>query len=209
MHEFRHRTDEHSSRQCALPRGRLCASCVSRLHRELGTLLEFYQESEQCLARTSSRLHERVSGSRSSTGIVLNDGTLALRSRVADVLAQWARLVVEERGGRLRRLREPRTDSLVRLLQEQLPWLAGHPAAADFDEEVADLLAAFGRLFNLGEVHRFPLGPCPQPGCDGSLHGVMSAGEGHAPGRVTCDTGHAVPPHQWMRVAVRLKGAAA
>lgn len=206
MHELRQVADNHSSRDCVLLQGRLCAMCADRLHQELRTLLEFYEESEQSLTPTPPRLSERVSGSRGSVGIVLDDGTVALRSRTGGVLGQWARLVVEEAGGRVPRLREPGMDSLVRFLQEHLSWLADHPAAADFDEEVAELLAAYGTLLDLGRVHTFPLGACPEQDCDGSLHGVMSAGGSGTPSRVSCDTGHILAPHQWLRVAVRLKG---
>lgn len=189
--------------------GRICAKCVGRLHRELRALLELYEESDQALTRATPHLRERVSGSRSTVGIVLDDGAVALRAHVADVLAQWARLVVDESRDRAPRPREPRADSLVRFLQQQLPWLADHPAVVDFDEEVAELLTAFGTLFGPGQVRRFPLGSCLEPGCDGALHGVMSAAGGRVPSHVTCDAGHALPPHQWMRVADRLKGEAA
>ncbi|MFI9616699.1 hypothetical protein ACIHCM_34330 [Streptomyces sp. NPDC052023] len=189
--------------------GRICARCVGRLHRELRALLELYEESDQALTRATPRLRERVSGSRSTVGIVLDDDAVALRTQVTDVLAQWARLVVDERRDRAPRPRGPRMDSLVRFLQQQLPWLALHPAAVDFDEEVAELLAGLGKLFGPGQVHRFPLGPCLEPGCDGTLHGVTSTGGGQVPSHVTCDAGHALPPHQWMRLADRLKGEAA
>lgn len=209
MHGLRPLPGNHGSRECTRLLGRLCALCVSRLDQELRSLRELYEESEQSLTRTAPRLRERVSGSRSSAGIVLDEDTVALRSRAADVLAQWARLVVEESRGRVPRPREPRLEALVRLLREQLGWLAGHPAAVDFAEEVAELLAAFGRLHDLGRVRTFPLGPCPQAGCDGVLQAVMSAGGGRVPSHVGCEAGHALPPHEWMRVAVRLEGEAA
>ncbi len=209
MYEVRQLADDHRSRDCVPLCGRICARCVGRLHRELRALLELYEESDQALTRTTPRLRERVSGSRSTVGIVLDDSAMALRAQVTDVLAQWARLVVDERRDRTPRPREPRMGSLVRFLQEQLPWLARHPAAIDFDEEVTELLAAFGKLFGPGQVRRFPLGSCPEPGCDGTLHGVISAGGGRVPSHVTCDAGHALPPHQWMRVADRLKGEVA
>ncbi|MFJ4472788.1 hypothetical protein ACIP2X_35605 [Streptomyces sp. NPDC089424] len=209
MHEVRQLADDHRSRECVPLCGRICAKCVDRLHRELRTLLELYEESDQALTRATPHLRERVSGSRSTVGIVLDDNAVALRAQVGDVLAQWARLVVDERRDRAPRLREPRPAGLVRFLRQQLPWLAGHPAAVDFDEEVAELLAALGKLFGPGQVRRFPLGSCLEPGCDGSLHGVMSQGGGRVPSHVTCDAGHALPPHLWMRVADRLKDEAA
>ncbi|MFB9467612.1 hypothetical protein [Streptomyces cinereospinus] len=209
MHEVRQLADDHRSRDCASLGGRICATCVGRLHRELRALRELYEESDQALTHTPPQLRERVSGSRSTVGIVLDDGAVALRAEVTDVLAQWARLVVDERPDRARRLREPRVDDLVRFLQQQVPWLAGHPAAVDFDEEVTELLTAFGKLFGPGRTRRFSLGSCLEPGCDGTLHGVMSSGGGRVPSHVTCDAGHALPPHQWMRVADRLEGEAA
>ncbi|MEW2636206.1 hypothetical protein AB0903_32330 [Streptomyces sp. NPDC048389] len=175
--------------------------------RELRTLLDLYKESEEALAPAAPVMRERVSGSRSAVGIVLDERAVALRARVAGVLALWARLVVDERGGTGPRAAEHGLGALVLFLRRQLPWLAGHPAGVDFDEELTELLAALGRLFGPGRVRRFPLGPCPRPGCAETMYGVMSAGADQAPGHVSCPAGHALPPRQWLLVAGRMREA--
>ncbi|MHC0432262.1 OvmZ protein [Streptomyces sp. O3] len=208
MNQLQRLTNDHRARDCARRCGRICAVCVDRMGGELRTLLDLYEESDQALAPAPPVLRERVSGSRGSVGIVLDEQAMALRGRVAGVLALWARLVVDERGGGSRP-KERGVDALVRFLRRQLPWLAGHPAGVDFDEELTELLTELGRLLGPGPTRGFPLGPCTRPGCAGTLRGVLSAGGDGVPSHVSCDSGHALPPRQWLLVASRMRQGAA
>ena len=138
---------------------------------------------------------------------MLDERALALRTRTAEVMALWARLVVDERTGI--RPADRGVGALVRFLRRQLSWLAGHPAGPDFDEELAELLGELRALLGPGPARRLALGPCTRPECGGTLYGVLPADGGdRVPNHVACDDGHALPPRQWLLVADRMREAA-
>ncbi|MET9778910.1 OvmZ protein [Streptomyces sp. NPDC006367] len=204
MDERERATEEHTSRDCARRCGRICTRCLDRSGRELRTLLALYKESDETLAAAPAKaLRQRVSGSRGSVGIVLDEQVVSLRSRVTETLGLWARLVLDERGGTALGATEHGLGGLVRFLGRQLPWFAGHPAGVEFTEEVSELLASLDELLGPGPVNSFPLGPCPRPECEGALFGVRPGDRDRAPGHVSCDAGHPVPPRQWLLLAGR------
>ncbi|MFD4510429.1 OvmZ protein [Streptomyces sp. NPDC058457] len=207
MEEPERLTDDHVGRDCGRRCGRICVRCLDRMDGGLRTLLDLYRESDQALVPGAPVLRERVSGSRATVGIVLDERALALRTRASEVMALWARLVVDERTGA--RPAGRGVDALVGFLRGQLPWFAGHPAGADLDEELTELLTDFRHLLGPGPVRRFGLGPCTRPECAGTLYGVLPADGGdRVPDQVTCDAGHALPPRQWLLVASRIREAA-
>ncbi|WP_217549262.1 OvmZ protein [Streptomyces sp. GbtcB6] len=209
MEKLQRLSDGHRSRDCGRLCGRICARCVDRIDGGLRALVDLYRESEQELVPGGPVLRERVSGSRATVGIVLDERALTLRARAVEVMALWARLVVDERAGVRPGSAERGVAALVRFLRRQLPWLAGHPAGADFDEEVAELLGEFHGLLGPGPARRLELGPCTRPECAGTLFGVLPADDGdRVPSHVSCDGGHAVPPRQWLLVAGRNREAA-
>ncbi|MEU2114651.1 OvmZ protein [Streptomyces sp. NPDC016459] len=190
----------HTGRDCATLCGRICPMCVERLRGELLTLLGLYRESDHALTPGPARMRERVSGTR-SMGTVLDERTVEMRTEAADVLASWARLVVEERGGK--GLRGCDIESLVAFLRDEVEWIAGHPAAVSFDEEVRRLLQRLGALFGPAPVRGMPLGACVEPECTGTLLAVVrgAGGSSAALNQVSCDAGHTLPPRQWLMVA--------
>jgi hypothetical protein len=167
--------------------------CVERLRGELLALLGLYRESDHVLTPGPARMRERVSGSR-SVGMALDERTVEMRTEAADVLASWARLVVEERG--VKGLRGCDVGSLVSFLRDEAEWIAGHPAAVSFDEEVRQLLQRLGALFGPAPVRGLALGACVEPECTGTLLVVVRGAGGSAatPGHVSCDAGHMLPP---------------
>ncbi|MFG2680443.1 OvmZ protein [Streptomyces sp. NPDC048392] len=211
MDEHERTTEDHTSRDCARRCGRICTGCLDRTGRELRTLLALYKESDETLAAVpGTALRQRVSGSRGTVGIVLDERVVSLRSQVTETLRQWARLVLDERGGAAPEATGHGLGRLVRFLRQQLTWFADHPAGVDFTEEITELLTALGELFGPGPVRRFPLGPCPRHACGGTLFGVVPTDRDRVPSHVSCDTGHPVPPRQWLLLADRTeKGWAA
>jgi hypothetical protein len=203
MHKHPELSAGHIGRDCAALCGRICRMCVERLRGELLTLLGLYRESDHALTPGPARMRERVSGSR-TVGTVLDERTVDMRTETADVLASWARLVVEERGAK--GLPGCDVESLVAFLRDEVEWIAGHPAAVSFDEEVRRLLQRLGALFGPAPVRGMPLGACVEPECTGTLLAVVRGGGGSAaaPGQVSCDAGHTLPPRQWLMVAGQL-----
>lgn len=164
---------------------------------------EVYQESEEELAAMRGRPVERVSGTR-SVGIRLDDRMLSLRSRIADLLRSWAGLVVSERGIPA----SPGVDvpALLRFLGGQIPWLAEHAAGPDLDAELSALLDSSRSLLG-PRVHQVSLGMCCHPGCTAPLRAVLSGAGGMAFSQVACDTGHTVPPGEWLLLSGRTQTA--
>ncbi|MFG3254479.1 hypothetical protein [Streptomyces sp. NPDC048172] len=199
------------STHCASPSCRaaggksLCRPCRDRLRRELSGLPELYEECAPGLARDFAPL-ERVSGSRGSAAPV-SEPRLRARSAVLSVLASWSDLVLSERGtdGPHRAEHRDRPDrlevtALAAFLLVHLEWLAEHPAAGDFAEEVAQVTGAVRQAIQPEAAAPAELGPCGRPGCGSPLTAVASRG---APGRVRCAAGHVWEPHEWLRLPHR------
>ncbi|MEH0424341.1 hypothetical protein [Streptomyces sp. B21-083] len=143
-----------------------------------------------------------MSGSK-AVGIALDDTTLTLRSQIVELLASWARLVVEER--QLPAPEDCTVLGLASFLDHHVPWLAEHPAAPDFDHEIAALLYVCSSLRGLAPAaRRVSLGACSRLHCTGELYVVIpAAGPGAARSEVVCDNGHALPPQDWLLLARR------
>lgn len=185
------------SQRPASSAARLCPHCLSRLGSDLRALADAYRESDHALTPAAVRPRIRVSGTLPAKGIVLDEKTVALRARVTRTLASWARLVVDEaRSSTPDRCEVP---SLVRFLTLHVTWLARHPAAADFDSEISQLLESCRTVLGPGETRRTPLGACPEAGCDDVLAVVTHPGSGQATRQVACESGHELPPHEWLR----------
>lgn len=179
------------------------------LRARLRRLLDAFRESDHALTPAAPRLRQRVSGGTRSHGIVLDERTLALRTRVVETLGAWARLVVEEAGSpRLPRPRQTEAGALVRFLGGHLDWLARHPAAADFAEELTALLDACDALLGPAPSRGAPVGACPEAGCGGTLRmAARRAASGSGPQPVACESGHSLPPHRWLLLSGSAGGA--
>ncbi|MDR3036625.1 MAG: OvmZ protein [Kitasatospora sp.] len=180
------------------PRHPSPADRSSRLQRDLAALPGLFEECALALTPAAGRPKERVSGTR-GTGLPLDEAALAARTEVLAVLRCWTALVVGEQ--RSRAPEQQTVPALVRFLTDHLDWLAAHPAAADFADEVTALVSAADRAAHPDTALRLELGPCVQPGCDGVMFSTARAGDS-APGRkVRCGAGHFWPPHQWLLLA--------
>ncbi|MCI3278543.1 hypothetical protein [Streptomyces cylindrosporus] len=146
---------------------------------------------------------ERISGTR-SVGTRLDERVLSLRAQIADLLSSWAGLVVAER----RSTTAPGLEvpALLRFLGSQVRWLSEHPAGPDLDVELAVLVDSSRSLFG-PQVHRVSLGVCCHPGCTAPLFALLSGTRDSAFSRVICDTGHTVPPAQWLLLSARARMA--
>ncbi len=171
----------------------------------LRALAELHEECGRVLAHTPYSLRQRVTGSR-AIGISLNEKAMALRTEMKNTLASWARLVVDECGTAVPSQEGVRP--LVSFLVRHAGWLAAHPAAGDFAEEITALVRSARRIAGPGPAHRVDLGRCVRSGCSGTLRAVVHDGDDTAPGQVSCDAGHALPPQQWLLVAHRMRRSA-
>ncbi|MFD4659814.1 hypothetical protein ACFWP2_29775 [Kitasatospora sp. NPDC058444] len=178
---------------------RLCADCVDLLRANLRRLLDAYRESDHALTPTTPRSGVRVGGTKTAKGIVLDQRAMDLRSRMTETLASWARLVVDET--RSPGPRHHGVVSLVDFLRQNIEWLAAHPAAADFDEEVRQLLESCRTVLGPTLERRTPIGVCPEADCHSTLHVIRQADAAARHSSIACDSGHVLPPQEWLRYA--------
>ncbi|MEU8027624.1 OvmZ protein [Streptomyces sp. NPDC049099] len=177
------------------------------LWKDLRRLTELHELCGHLLTRTPGSLRERVSGTK-GIGTTLNEKVLALRSEMEEVLRSWALLVIHER-------RAPGPNgsdvrSLVGFLSRHADWIQEHPAAVDFAEEITALAKSAKMIAGPVPERRMAIGSCLQPRCSSTLYAILpdSDSAGTATGRVTCESGHALPPRQWLLVADRIGSAA-
>lgn len=191
---------ERAGRRPAVPGLRLCADCRRRLRSDLVELPALHSDCESALVPRRNPTGPRVTGSRGSTGIVLDDDALAARSAITELLASWSALVADERSvGRPAR-RDPR--GLTAFLVTHFDWLLAHSAAGDFAEETSRTAAQARRLTCGAPALRLDLGECVLPDCGAAMTTAPPSRGGGGPRsfEVRCGAGHSWPPHQWLRL---------
>jgi hypothetical protein len=173
----------------------LCTSCRNLLAGRLASLPRLYQACEQALE--VQRQHPiRVVRGRRSTGICLDDQTMAVRSDTKRVLSSWCEMVVDEHG-----VTGPSSldaEILTSFLGAHLNWLATHAAAADFADEIAALAADVKQVLNPVQVQTIDLAPCTRDGCSQTVRASISTVNQHSVPQVRCDAGHTWQPRQWL-----------
>ncbi|MCT4356218.1 hypothetical protein M5362_24090 [Streptomyces sp. Je 1-79] len=179
------------------PVARLCPSCVDVLRADLRRLVDAYRESDHALTPTAPRPRVRVSGTKPARGIVLDESTMALRTRMTETLASWAWLVVDE--ARSAKPHRCEVTALADFLCRHIEWLSAHPAAVDFDDEISQLLEYCDSVLGPGAVQRTPVGDCPQGDCSHTLEVVTAADSDRVPRQIVCRSGHVLPPQEWLR----------
>jgi hypothetical protein len=193
--------------QVAEPGLQLCWPCLQRAKECLTLLPSLYNACEIALCVPLSRsIFERISGSR-GTGLPLGEAAADARDAIRRVLASWASLVVDGRSITFAPRRA--VPDVARFLGTHLDWLAAHPAAADFADEVNDLTAMARRAIEPGSARRIEPRRCIEPGCGGLL-----AHRGRVDGDVRraeihCDAGHVWRADEWLLLGHRIEGAAA
>jgi hypothetical protein len=180
----------------AILRGqRLCMSCRNLLATRLTSLPQMYQACEQAL-EVRHQHSIRVAHGRRPTGICLDEATVAVRSETIGVLCAWCEMIVDKRGGPGPRSLDVRT--LASFLQAHLDWLLTHTAAADFAEEIADLVMAARKVLNPVQERTIDLAPCPKDGCGQMIRANISTVQRRPGLQVCCDAGHTWQPRQWL-----------
>jgi len=156
--------------------------------------------ADELVPATTRRPTERVTG-WTPTGIVLRENVVTVRSDMAATLRSWATLVVDHR--RVQGPRWPEVRDLVAFLLHHLDWLAGHPAAGDFADEIRGLVSGTRNVLDPGMTDALAVSSCEHPGCAEPV--LVRFGVRH-PGRhpVACTAGHRVPAQHWLRLRANL-----
>lgn len=192
-------------RRLAVPGLRLCERCGDRLARQLAQLPAAHESAARMLNAAVKNV-ERVAGGR-TPGVPMNFSLVEARAALTAMLSCWAQLVVDERAV----ARPQRTvEGMAAFLRTHLRWLAAHPAAADFAEEVRETHAALVQFTEPRTTRRVNLGSCPVTGCGGTIAAALRSdrrGERASDVRCSADTEHQWPAGMWgslhrMRTAV-------
>lgn len=196
-----HSPDDAPAKDPAVPSNtRLCRQCRHAVERDLGKLPVLYAECGKALERRRSGVVERVAGS-APRGIPLNADAVEARSAITRLLAHWSARVARERG-----IRHPGTRALAALAEfliRHLDWVAAHPAAGTFVDEIRRLARAADEAANKSGVsHQVEVGTCVDPHCDSAI--VMSVSRAASGAVIRCNSGHAWAPHEWLALARRL-----
>jgi len=180
---------------------RLCPLHTTRIGLDALRCAELDHEIELVLA-SSGVAGTRISGT-ADHGTDLNPRAVELRTEIRHVLVAIARLVSEERGIHLP---PDNLDAIAAYIATHHVWLAAHAGvAADTSGELSSLASrAFGVAYPSG-ARVFPVGPCVEDGCGGTIRVVLRAVDSTIPSELICDTdphqdgcdcGNC-PPHRW------------
>ena len=176
----------------------LCASCRHALAGRLSRLSDLYVATEHALEASRHHPAGPMRRIRPQAGIRLDELTVSVRGDTVRVLSSWCKLVVDERpAAGPRGIEVPRLTSFLRT---HLRWLAVHAAAADFAEEIADLVADMTKILNPAQVRTIDLGPCSNGGCGQMVRASIGSASQSAATRVRCDAGHVWRPREWLRL---------
>jgi hypothetical protein len=190
-------------RRTAAPGLRLCTTCYHDLKASLIELPEIYEDCESALQPRRNPTLQRVSGSRQSTGIRLDEAAVTARSGIIGSLASWAALVADERSVTKPVHRAPAV--LADFLLTHLNWLLAHPTAADFAEEISRVAHHARRSAYTQPTLRMDLGQCIHPDCNAAMTTAPSARDGRRTREVSCTAGHSWQPHQWLLLSRQIQ----
>ncbi|WP_225844528.1 hypothetical protein [Streptomyces sp. HPF1205] len=198
-------TAPHGSRprRSAAPGLRLCTTCYHDLKASLLELPEIYDDCESVLHPRRNPTLQRVSGSRQSTGIRLDEAAISARSGIVGFLASWAALVADERPAHRPAHRSP--GALSDFLLTHLNWLLAHPTAADFAAEISEVTHHARRSAYTQPALRIDLGECIHADCGAAMTTAPSARDGNRTREVSCTAGHTWQPHQWLLLSRQIQ----
>jgi hypothetical protein len=181
----------------------LCKECLAKIDKSLTALPALYAQCEEELAANAqgSGFVIRVAGSKRG-GIFLDERIVEARTAIEGGLSSWASLIADERVSRSLEATEPRVTRLCQFLLAHLDWLAAHPAAPDFAQEIHDLVAMAHRSCQIdGDLSHIDAHECVMPGCRGKLS--AGVGSGDEP-QVRCELGHAWAAGEWLLLGRQL-----
>lgn len=190
-------------RRTAAPGLRLCTTCYHDLKANLLELPEIYDDCESVLHPRRNPTLQRVSGSRQSTGIRLDEAAITARSSIIGFLASWSAMVADERS--VTRPAHRRPDHLADFLISHLNWLLAHQTAGDFAEEIADITRRARRSAYTQPALRIDLGQCIHSDCGADMTTAPSARDGRRTREVSCTAGHTWQPHQWLLLSRQIQ----
>jgi len=182
----------------------LCAVCASALTANLKALPQRYEDCGRLLGgRDARRDNVRVTGDAAAPGLPFNTAAADARTTALAVLASWSGLVADER------LVTPpprEASSLTRFLLRHLSWLLAHPAAEELSREVGRATRLLRQVIDPDPLHQTQVGPCVEPGCQGTLTAMLGTPDATPAAEVVCSANsvHHWPSEEWVRLSSRM-----
>ncbi|MFJ7967301.1 hypothetical protein [Streptomyces sp. NPDC096324] len=180
----------------AEPGSRLCGLCRRAVVRDVAALPELHGHSESERNRPSGGAPaQRITGSREAA-LPVRSAALDARHDVVAVLSAWARLVVDG----VADAAPPRRTvaDMAAFLGRYIGWLAAHPEAGRFADEMGRATAGLRRESTAPAADLVRLGPCVEPDCTAEVFLPRRGGEGLLLRGPVCAAGHVLTPRQWL-----------
>jgi hypothetical protein len=181
------------------PSLQLCGQCLHRTSRNLNEMPAVYQElGQDLLLRAKDQTFPRTSRSAYRCGFLANDALIDIRKAITDTLVSWSNLVADERQLSACAHALIRVERLSFFLLSHLRWLAAHPAASDFVQEVDDIYSEAVSSLKSPAISSLGDHICQASGCNGRLRTVLNASGTQMQIELRCEAGHSWRAEQWL-----------
>ncbi len=206
----------------------LCRGCTHWLTDIITTLPSYADDLERAATHTGGttgttrdnpkttddwgRTGQGAKSGEASPDFALQRWRVQALHQLAHDTAWWATHVTDERGLHtlppLDTVNQPRTSvhKAVRFLRRHADWLTSRPDADQTLDAFRAMRYDAAHAMDLPrDRSRFPVGPCPEDGCDGTVNAYI--GTQSADSALGCDhtDQHQWAPHQFYRAGIRIK----
>jgi hypothetical protein len=178
----------------------LCNGCLWALECDLGDVAWLDEQLELVLSRLAV-VGEHNGGRSAETPMPVHPGALKARSDLRVVLVGWVRDFAEG----TTHWPEDTLTAMAGWLLKRINRIAVHPAAEDIHGEIVGAVRFAARVIDLpANRTTFPVGPCPELGCQGEIRAYIPA-QPERPARMECSACETRwEPHQWLRAGRRI-----
>ena len=197
-----------SERLCATGCGRptrdvllLCETCRWALECDLGDV-PWLDEQLELVLRRDAVISEHAGGRSAETPLPLHTGALEARSQLRATLVGWVRDLAETGGDAYPADTMP---AMALWLLARINRIVVHPAADDVHAEIVGAVRYAWRVVDLpANRTTFPVGPCPEAGCQGEVRVFIPARPDVSP-RMECQACETRwETSQWYRAGRRI-----
>ncbi|MEU9313952.1 hypothetical protein [Streptomyces sp. NPDC048256] len=190
-------TRSHDEESRAAAGSLLCAACVGQVERSLRALPGLHQESLHHVAPTPRRTNPtKVSGSLRRDR--LNISVLDARHNILATLESWSEIVVEQLMVSAPARSVPQ---LARFLTRHLEWLAAQPPAADFADEIENLVVELRSTIDPDPsgLHAL-IRKCVVDNCGGTISASLKNIGNSGSRSIECSAGHSWEMTEWLNL---------
>ena len=179
----------------------LCETCRWALECDLGDV-PWLDEQLELVLRRDAVISEHAGGRSAETPLPLHTGALEARSQLRATLVGWVRDLAETGGDAYPADTMP---AMALWLLARINRIVVHPAAADVHSEIVGAVRLAWRVVDApANRTTFPVGPCPEAGCQGEVRAYIPA-QPERSARMECSACETRwEPSQWLRAGRRI-----